>query len=370
MPEGKSEASGEDASPSSFSSSTAYRLAKVPTHQLSSKKSLIQLNLNQIKHFQNEEPASDAPPSSAEKLKKSIYSDTCYASLKAQQKLRDTEQAFVKTESSDLHLLSSSSKKRASSSESEKYTSNHSHKIPKFSLSLPIHKHLNDRKIPLQEYLASLLSSRGYSNQYYPALEGGYFCKPTEYQKASYGMKLLQAVRTSDIILVDKMLREGVSQNPCNAYGESILHMICRRGDFELLNVFLKHGADVKVCDDFGRTPFHDACWTTKPCFEVVELLLNQDRRLIHIIDCRGASPLSYVKSEHWSQWIDFFERQKDVWWPHRRIETEGEEGPPALCNLAPHSCPQPDRKGISHETAMMIANGIVDLTNKICNYK
>lgn len=266
MPEGKSEASGDDASPSSFSSSTAHRLAKVPTHQLSSKKSLIQLNLNQIKHFQNEVPASGAPFLNAEKLNESIYSDTCYASLKAQQKLRDTEQASVKKESSALHSLSSSSssKKRAKSSESEKCTSNHSHKIPKYSLSLPIHKHINDRKIPLQEYLASLLSSRGYSNQYYPALEGGYFCKPTEYQKASYGMKLLQAVRTSDIILVDKMLREGVSQNPCNAYGESILHMICRRGDFELLNVFLKHGADVKVCDDFGRTPLHDACWTAK----------------------------------------------------------------------------------------------------------
>ena len=101
-----------------------------------------------------------------------------------------------------------------------------------------------------------------------------------------------------------------------------------------------------------------------QPCFEVVELLLNQDRRLMHIVDCRGASPLSYVKSEHWPEWIEFFERHKDIWWPHRQIEKEGEEGRPALCNLAPHSCPQPDRKGVSYETAMMIANGTIDLDN------
>lgn len=101
-----------------------------------------------------------------------------------------------------------------------------------------------------------------------------------------------------------------------------------------------------------------------QPCFEVVELLLNQDRRLMHIVDCRGNSPLSYVKSDHWPQWIEFFERHKDIWWPHRQIEKEGEEGRPALCNLAPHSCPQPDRKGVSYETALMIANGTIDLEN------
>lgn len=122
----------------------------------------------------------------------------------------------------------------------------------------------NHCEMTLVEYLSSLLTSRGYSTQHFAALDGGYFCKPTDFQKASYGLKLIQAVRRSDTSVVEKMLEKGISANPCNAFGESILHTICRRGDNELLKIFLKYGGCVQVCDDFGRTPLHDACWTSK----------------------------------------------------------------------------------------------------------
>ncbi len=188
-----------------------------------------------------------------------------------------------------------------------------------------------------------MLKSRGYSDQHYCSLEGGYYCKPTDLQKASYGMKLIQAVRTSDSKLLRKLLNAGLSPNPCNAFGESIIHMVCRRGDVALLKIFLENGCSVQVSDDFGRTPLHDACWTASPCFESVELILNQDKRLLHIVDCRGSAPLSYVKRENWPQWINFFEQRKHLWWPHRDVGAEGEEGPPKLANMAPHSIPLPN---------------------------
>ncbi len=208
-----------------------------------------------------------------------------------------------------------------------------------------------------------MLKSRGYSDQHYCSLEGGYYCKPTDLQKASYGMKLIQAVRTSDTKLLRKLLSAGLSPNPCNAFGESIIHMVCRRGDVALLKIFLENGCSVQVSDDFGRTPLHDACWTASPCFESVELILNQDKRLLHIVDCRGSAPLSYVKQENWSQWINFFEQRKHVWWPHRDISVEGEEGPPKLVNMAPHSLPLPNPPtAASLADAGKISSGELDL--------
>jgi hypothetical protein len=214
----------------------------------------------------------------------------------------------------------------------------------------------------LQQYLANLLTSRGYSTQHYCSLEGGYYCKPTELQKASYGMKLIQAVRTSDAILLRRLLSAGLSPNPCNAFGESIIHMVCRRGDWKLLNIFLEFGCSVQVSDDFGRTPFHDACWTTKPCFPSVELLLNRDVRLLHVVDCRGSAPLSYVKQENWGEWMEFFDSQKDIWWPVRNVSLSGEEDPPELVSRAPHSLPLPDPKRAALcEVAKLISSGSVE---------
>jgi len=214
-------------------------------------------------------------------------------------------------------------------------------------------------KLTLQSFLANLLQSRGYSNQHYCSLEGGYYCKPTDLQKASYGMKLIHAVRTSDETLLKRLLDAGLSANPCNAFGESIIHMICRRGDHKLLEIFLDHGCSVQVSDDFGRTPLHDACWTNTPCFKSVELLLNRDRRLLHVVDCRGSAPLSYVKSENWPRWMEFFDSHKECWWPFRDVSTEGEEDPPELVSKTPHSMPLPDPLNAARlEDASSISSG------------
>jgi len=213
-----------------------------------------------------------------------------------------------------------------------------------------------------QTFLDKMLTSRGYSTSNFCSLDGGYYCKPTALQKASYGMKTIQAVRTSDVELLQAILDCGLSPNPCNQFGESVVHMVCRRGDIKLLKVMVNAGCSLQVTDDFGRTPLHDACWTAEPFFDCVELILNHDARLLHIVDCRGSSPLSYVKREHWKEWIEFFKRKADTYWPVRDVSKEGEQPPPALAGASAHSGPISDPKNaIPVELATLIASGKLD---------
>ena len=192
----------------------------------------------------------------------------------------------------------------------------------------------------LQSYFNNLLESRGYSTNNYSSLETAYSNKPSPLQIASHGVKVIEAVRKSDLYTIRTFLNNGLSPNPCNKFGESIIHMICRRGDYELLKLFMEFGCNLQICDDFGRTPLHDACWTSVPNFDIIELILEYDRRLMNILDCRGSSPLNYVKRDHWSLWIAFFDRVKEKFWSKRDVNVVGEESPPDLVCKSPNSTP------------------------------
>jgi len=208
-------------------------------------------------------------------------------------------------------------------------------------------------------FLQKLLKTRGYSTKHYCSLEGGYYCRPTPLQCASYGTRVVYAVRNSDKKLFAGLLSAGLSRNPCNKFGESILHMVCRRGDYGILRLLVDNGATVQVSDDFGRTPLHDACWTSKPCFKSIKTILEKDIRLLHIVDCRGSPPLEYVKRENWPEWNEFLDNNKEVFWPQRVVEEDNDEPPPELVNVPAHSKPviDPDTC-VSVEQAAMFANG------------
>ena len=231
---------------------------------------------------------------------------------------------------------------------------------------LPPHLHLFSFSQPAvtetinpQTYLDSVLKARGYDVNNYCSLESAYYCKPTAHQKASYGNMLVQAVRNSDTKLLTSLLSSGLSRNPCNTFGESIVHMVCRRGELDLLRVMMKSGTSLQVSDDFGRTPLHDACWTAEPNFDVVDLILRTDSRLLRICDCRGASPLSYVKRDNWPSWVDYLNCRKDEFWPPRDVGKVGVEGPPDLVGEAPHTRPIPDPDDAAPlEIVTMVASG------------
>ena len=118
---------------------------------------------------------------------------------------------------------------------------------------------------------------QGYSTRRFKTLQSAYYNKPTPLQNASYGIHLIDAVKTCDYDKIQSLLGAGISPKPCNNYGESLVHMVCRRGDAKALKLFffINHGANLQVSDDYSRTPLHDCCWAANPAFDVAEMILS-----------------------------------------------------------------------------------------------
>jgi hypothetical protein len=201
-----------------------------------------------------------------------------------------------------------------------------------------------------------MISQRGYSTLTYRSLQTAYYSKPTLLQKASYSTHMINIVKSGDVDALRDLLSQGLSPNPCNAYGESLVHMAARRGDLNILQVFIDAGCCLQVSDDYGRTPCHDACWTASPSFECIDIMLRTDSRLFYLLDSRGSLPLSYVKKEHWDEWKNFFEENKDLYFP---ILSEL-QGPPELSKNGPNFFPLPEPKNaIPLGLASMVASGV-----------
>jgi hypothetical protein len=204
-----------------------------------------------------------------------------------------------------------------------------------------------------------MIRFQGYSTVRYESLSSAYYNKPSPLQLASYNVHLIEIIRAQDHETLTAAMEVGLSPNPCNAYAESIAHMVSRRGNAKGLSVLMEHGCNLQIADDYGRTPLHDCCWAADPAFEVADIILAIDPRLFYLQDKRGALPLSYVRQEHWSDWIEYLEAKKDVYWPKRIPEMDGDQGPPALTLLAPNSLPMVDPKNaLTVEMAAMVASG------------
>jgi ankyrin repeat protein len=135
----------------------------------------------------------------------------------------------------------------------------------------------------------------------------------TEEEIEGYTCATTGAVRSLDLDKLRQMKNEGTSFQCSNPFGESLIHMACRRGSLEVVEFFTKEAnVDIKCRDDFGRTPMHDACWTSNPNFELIELLVTLCPELLSLTDVRGHSPLQYTRREHWPLWLSFLEKHQD----------------------------------------------------------
>jgi ankyrin repeat protein len=205
----------------------------------------------------------------------------------------------------------------------------------------------------------AMIRSQGYSTRRFQSLESAYYNKPTPLQRASYDVYMIDAVKALDHEVLSAALEVGISPNPCNAYAESLVHMVSRRGDSKALQILVDNGCNLQVADDYGRTPFHDCCWAADPAFEVAEIILAADPRLFYMTDSRGAVPLSYVRKEHWPLWIEYLESKKHMLWPTRNIKIVGEEEAPTLTLSGANSRPLQDpENAVPVELAAMIASG------------
>jgi len=135
----------------------------------------------------------------------------------------------------------------------------------------------------------------------------GYFPVASEEQKAGYTMDIVSAARNNDVDKLRQLRDSGSSMNCFNRFGESLLHMACRRG-FEEMTEFLLNEPDiqVKVADDCGRTPMHDTCWAPAPNLIIAKRIIERDPSLLFVADKRGFTAFDYARPEHWNTWKQF----------------------------------------------------------------
>lgn len=179
-------------------------------------------------------------------------------------------------------------------------------------------KEPEDSELSPQDFLAKLLAERGYETDLIPAASQPFFHPPASKQVKDYDLPLVAAVKRGDLSCVQQFCRDGRRMDACNKHGESIVHIAARRGNIQILKFLLENGARVDICDDLGRTPLHDACWSMDPQFDCVATILERDLRLLRVVDCRGSSPLAYIKRKHWGLWREFFDSKKEIYWAPR----------------------------------------------------
>eukprot|EP00538_Stauroneis_constricta_P006811 CAMPEP_0119551904 /NCGR_PEP_ID=MMETSP1352-20130426/5033_1 /TAXON_ID=265584 /ORGANISM="Stauroneis constricta, Strain CCMP1120" /LENGTH=434 /DNA_ID=CAMNT_0007598029 /DNA_START=406 /DNA_END=1710 /DNA_ORIENTATION=+ len=122
-----------------------------------------------------------------------------------------------------------------------------------------------------------------------------------------------KAARTNDLRTIQSLPSKEL-QYCCNKYGESIIHIACRRGHIHILqHLITTVQSKIRIQDDYGRTPLHDAAWTETPNFELVSLLLRHCPDLLFVRDQRGYLAVSYIPHCARTAWIQFFMSRPDL---------------------------------------------------------
>ena len=142
-----------------------------------------------------------------------------------------------------------------------------------------------------------------------------YFLTYTPKQLEAYTTEKVNAVQTNDVNKLRSLLHSGETMQASNRFGESMLHTSCRRGFTSIVEFFIQEAkVNVRVRDDMGRTPMHDACWSsTPPNHEIMKLLICYAPELLLSKDKRGHSPFDYARREHWPNWVTFLNEHRKL---------------------------------------------------------
>ena len=194
-----------------------------------------------------------------------------------------------------------------------------------------------------QDYLNASLKSRGLSTATATSFECGYPSQPTVLQRSSYGVAVLHAVQKSDADALSKLLQAGLSPNPCNAHGDSILQMVCKRSNTKLFQTFLDNGAVLEVADSFGRTPLHKAAWApaSDSTFEIVTAMLDRvGTDILRVTDKNGKTPLQHLTVDKWPRWVSYLESKRDTYFQQPEPNGHAEANqPPRRSNFRTGTC-------------------------------
>jgi hypothetical protein len=162
------------------------------------------------------------------------------------------------------------------------------------------------------DYLHKNLTARGLSFKAFDPNDDS-FLAITDEGKTAYAL-VSQVTRNGDLEGLKELHSRGVCLQSSNAYGESIVHIVCRRKNLASLEFLTQHAdVSVRVRDDMGRTPLHDAAWTDKPDFELIEKLLMLAPDFLVTQDKRGHLALNYVPRARWAEWCQFLQEHPEL---------------------------------------------------------
>jgi hypothetical protein len=169
-----------------------------------------------------------------------------------------------------------------------------------------------------QDYLNAIWKERGYDQQLQriSSKTAGYSKKATPLQLASFGSEVVKACNTDNAEVLSLLLDCGLSPNPTNKFGDTLLHLVCKRANERVLQCLIQHGCDLQVADSFGRTPLHHVAWSGTFSSKNAKTLLDADVCQILVEDQHHKCPLEYVRTEDWPKWIDFLRQHVDEYWP------------------------------------------------------
>jgi hypothetical protein len=162
------------------------------------------------------------------------------------------------------------------------------------------------------ESMMGYLEARGLTLDMLSSSEDSYL-KISDQDCSAYP-QVAQAARREDLAALQKLYADGSPLQCTNNYGESVVHIVCRRASFPLLKFLMEDAKlSIRVRDDMGRTPLHDAAWTTEPNFDLVNLLLAESPDLLLVKDKRGHLAVNYVPPASWAKWCDFLDANQHL---------------------------------------------------------
>ena len=166
-----------------------------------------------------------------------------------------------------------------------------------------------------QDHLRTILQGEGIDDAPTPAKDMvGFFVEMSQDNVKAYTLPKTIAIRKDDVREFRRMHSRGEQLDCCNRFGESILHTACRRGSITCLRYLVEEvGLTLRRVDDQGRTIFHDAAWTSRPNFELVDILIQHCPKLLLVADGRGFTPLMYVPKEQWTLWHNYLDSHAET---------------------------------------------------------
>jgi len=128
-----------------------------------------------------------------------------------------------------------------------------------------------------------------------------------EQRQAFQDKEMVAAIQEGNVEQVRLLWRSGKRVDGCNNFGESFLHIACRRGYDSLVEFLVREAMiDLRICDDHGRNPLHSTCWSIKPKYRIAKIIVEREPLLFMFADARGHTPLMYVQSSAWGDWCTF----------------------------------------------------------------